>query len=310
MLAASLLVTAGVAAGAAEPACQGVDVQAMQLMDKMSRSLRQVSYQGIVTLQRGDDMEMEVMQVSHSVGEGVTSERLTELTGQGAQVERAAHALDCVHPGHRMLRIDSLSDSERCGIAEVYSFSIAEGGRVAGRKAVRIRMEPRDMYRYGYILALDSETGLLLKSQITSHGHGTLETMQFAQLTYTDALPPGIDAAVIHHAEHPEPGSAGRSAAVPHGWSVSWLPRGFVATDSPDGNVGRRSYTDGLAVFSIFLEELDRELLPGEGVVRHGGTTTYTRGMRLAGSPVLVTVIGDVPVNTARMVADSVSWAR
>jgi sigma-E factor negative regulatory protein RseB len=310
LLVASLLVTAGVATSAAEPGCQGVDAQALQLMDKMSRSLRQVSYHGIVTLQRGDDMDMEVMQVSHSVGDGMTSERLTELTGQGAQVERAAHALDCVHPGHRMLRLESLSDSERCGIAEQYRFSIAEGGRIAGRKAVRIRIEPRDMYRYGYVLAVDSETGLLLKSQINSHSHGTLETMQFAQLTYTDAVPPAIEVAVIHQAEHPEPDGTGRSAAVPRAWTVGWLPRGFVATDSPGGNVGRRSYTDGLAVFSIFLEDLDRELLPGEGIVRHGGTTTYTRGMRLAGSPVLVTVIGDVPVNTARMVADSVNWER
>jgi sigma-E factor negative regulatory protein RseB len=30
--------------------------------------------------------------------------------------------------------------------------------------------------------------------------------------------------------------------------------------------------------------------------------------MRIAGQPVLVTVIGEVPVNTARMVADSVNW--
>ncbi len=42
--------------------------------------------------------------------------------------------------------------------------------------------------------------------------------------------------------------------------------------------------------------------------MRSGGTTSYTRGMKLSGQPVLVTVIGEVPVNTARMVADSVAW--
>ncbi len=58
------------------------------------------------------------------------------------------------------------------------------------------------------------------------------------------------------------------------------------------------------------MEELSREIRPGEGVVRSGGTTSYTRGLRLAEQPILVTVIGEVPVNTARMVADSVAWAR
>jgi len=40
--------------------------------------------------------------------------------------------------------------------------------------------------------------------------------------------------------------------------------------------------------------------------VREGSTASYTRGLVLAERPVLVTVIGEVPVNTARMVADGV----
>jgi sigma-E factor negative regulatory protein RseB len=47
---------------------------------------------------------------------------------------------------------------------------------------------------------------------------------------------------------------------------------------------------------------------PGEGLVRQGGTTSYTRGMLIAEEPVLVTIVGEVPVNTARMVADSIAW--
>ena len=83
-----------------------------------------------------------------------------------------------------------------------------------------------------------------------------------------------------------------------------------MSTDSAAGGTARRTYTDGLAVFSVFLEELGREIRPGEGVVRSGGTTSYTRGMDLSGQPVLITVIGEVPINTARMVADSVAWAQ
>jgi sigma-E factor negative regulatory protein RseB len=61
-----------------------------------------------------------------------------------------------------------------------------------------------------------------------------------------------------------------------------------------------------MASFSIFVEPAADGLPPGEGAVREGSTLAYTRGMQLGGSDVLITVVGEVPVNTARIVADSV----
>jgi len=301
-----LFAIAGMAAAVAATECPDADSQALQWLDKMSRSLRQESYEGVVTLQH--DGAMQVMQVSHAVDGDSSFERMTELTGQGAQVERSSHPMNCIHPGDRLLRIGALSASQQCGIAEHYRFRVADGERIAGRNAVNIRIEPRDMYRFGYAMALDRETGLLLKMQTISQGNQTLETMQFAHLTYTDAVPQSSDVAVVHQAQHPQPESPVASTVVARPWRVGWLPRGFAPTDSSLGVSDRRTYTDGLAVFSVFMEELDLEMRPGEGLVRQGGTTTYTRGMRLAGQPVLVTVIGEVPVNTARMVVDSVGW--
>ena len=101
VIALSLIATVAVATRADSAGCDGADAEALRWLDKMSKSLREVSYQGVVMLQRDDDMR--VMQVSHAVGHGSSSERLTELTGQGAQVERAAHPVDCVHPGYQML---------------------------------------------------------------------------------------------------------------------------------------------------------------------------------------------------------------
>jgi len=295
-------------AGATAAACPEADTVALEWLDKMSRSMRQVSYQGVVTLQRGD--EMQAMQVSHSVDHGNSSERLTILTGQGAQVVRGSHPLNCIHPGEQLLRLGAPRQQDHCGIAGQYRLIVADGERVAGRNAVRIIIEPRDMYRFGYVIDLDRETGLLLKSQTVSHGHKALETIQFAHISYATDVPVVGDAVVLHEAQHPHPQSPAVNSAVVRAWSLGWLPRGFAATDSSLGILGRRTYTDGLAVFSVFLEDLDRQIHPGEGLVRVGGTTIYTRGMLIAGQPVLVTVIGEVPVNTARMVADSVNWVQ
>jgi sigma-E factor negative regulatory protein RseB len=285
--------------------CPGADADALQWLDKMARSAQEVSYQGIVTFQRGGDMQ--VMQVSHSIGSDSSSERLTELTGQGAEVVRIDHPLECVHPGHKLLQIGADLQAGNCGIAQFYRFSMAPGERIAGRKAVRLLIEPGDMYRYGYVMELDRETGLILKASTMGPGNAVLEQFQFANLSYVanDAGSPEVS--LIHQATHPHPGEPATAPSSTMPWQVGWLPRGFSVTDTPADSGRRRTYTDGLAVFSVFLEELSVEIRPGEGVVHNGGTTSYTRGMRIADQPVLVTVIGEVPVNTARMVADSIT---
>lgn len=291
--------------------CPGADSEAISWLDKMSRSVHQVSYHGVVTYQRGGE-DMQVMQVSHSVENGTTSESMTQLTGQGAKVVRAQHPLECVHPGHKLLRLGDEIKVGNCGVAEHYRFSVADGDRVAGRKAVRIVIAPADMYRYGYVMELDRRTGLLLKTATIGRGNKVLEKFQFANLSFNSRDPEGADINLVHEAQHPVPGDAPPKAApqLKRGWGVKWLPNGFMPTDSQQSNVGRKTFTDGLSVFSVFIEELDREIRPGEGVARSGSTTSYSRGMDLSGEPVLITVVGEVPVNTARMVADSVKWVR
>ena len=285
--------------------CPGADSDALAWLDRMSRSIHQVSYSGVVTFQRGE--EMQVMQVTHLVDDDSSTESLTQLTGQGAKVMRSDHPLECIHPGHRLLRVGSELQQGRCGVADHYRFSIEDGERVAGRQAVNVRIQPLDMYRFGYVMALDSETGLLLKTETLGRGDKVLEQFQFASLSYTGSGVEPQGAELVHQAQHPHPGSGAREDT--RAWTINWLPRGFAPTDKLVAGASRRTYTDGLAVFSVFLEQLGREIRPGEGVARNGSTTSYTRGLQLAGNPVLVTVLGEVPVNTARMVADSVVWA-
>jgi sigma-E factor negative regulatory protein RseB len=288
--------------------CPDTDPEALKWLDRMSRSSNHTVYHGVVTLQRGEDMQ--VMQISHSINGDASSEELTKLTGQGARVVRESHPLNCVHPGHRLLQLGAAMEAGDCGVAKFYRFQVMPGERIAGRHAVRLRVEPRDMYRYGYLMELDRETGLLLRSSTLGRGDQVLERFQFANLSYGAPMPSSGEIDVVHEATHaaPAPAEPASTADIGSAWSVSWLPRGFAPTESTAGGDDRRTFTDGLAAFSVFLEPLSREIRPGEGVVREGSTTSYTRGLDLAGQPVLVTVIGEVPLNTARMVADSVRW--
>ena len=115
--------------------CLDADPVAMEWLQKMSHSSHAVNYRGVVTFQRGEDMQ--VMQIAHSVSGGSSTESLTRLTGQGAQVLRADHPLECVHPGHKLLQLGLDKEAGECGISQHYRLQVGDGERVAGRDAVR-----------------------------------------------------------------------------------------------------------------------------------------------------------------------------
>jgi sigma-E factor negative regulatory protein RseB len=290
--------------------CEAVDQEALAWLNRMSHSLRETSYQGVFTYQHGASIQS--MRIKHSVRGNIESEEVTRLSGTATRVIRTEHPLDCIHPGHRLLRVGKMyaDSTDNCGIAAHYRLKLDGQLRVAGREAVLLHILPRDMYRYGYQMALDTATGLLLKTQTLAQDGKILERFQFADLQVGEVEGEGTQVDVLHKASHPGHGSAATPAgASPYDWNVRWVPDGFELTAGASVSAQDKTYTDGLALFSVFLEimpELDR---PGEGRARQGGTTAYTRGMAVGGKPVLITILGEVPINTARMVADSVQWS-
>ncbi len=288
--------------------CDVGDQEALRWLEKMSHSLRETSYQGVFTYQNG--FAVQSMRISHSVRGNVEQEEVTRLTGSGARVMRAEHPLDCIHPGHRLVRISQLyrAGDSGCGVAGYYQLKVAGNHRIAGRDAVIINVLPRDIYRYGYQMALDRDTGLLLKTQTVAQDGRVLERFQFADIEIGEVEMDGTRVDVLHEAGHVHGANRPPAPTGTPAWNVAWLPSGFMPTDNVAGTSYNKSFTDGLAIFSVFVEAAPDLAEPGAGLARRGGTTAYTRGIQLPGSPVLVTVLGEVPVNTARRVADSVTW--
>jgi sigma-E factor negative regulatory protein RseB len=305
------LVLAATGQAALAQGCPETDPEALALLEALAGRAGAASYEGVLTLQRGNTLHM--MALRHDVQDARVSENLTLLTGQEAQVVRGDHPLDCEHPGHQLLRAAAALEQGDCGLAGHYRISTAAGERVAGRQAVRLLLQPRDMYRYGYVFELDREAAVLLKGTIVGPGGRPLEQFQFASVRVgagASAAPERPAAAVVHRAAHPHPAAPRTGPEAGLGWVPGWLPAGFVATDGAGAHSVRRSYTDGVATFSVFVERLREPLRPGDGVVREGSTVSYTRGLTLGAEPVLITVLGEIPVNTARMVADAVQRVR
>ncbi len=276
-------------------------------LEQMSYSHRELNYTGVVTYQVGD--RLSTFRITHSITDGREYEYLEPLDSNGRELARSGHSLQCVHPADQIIRPGS-SPGQAAAIDSYYELAIAGHGRVAGRDSVVIRITPRDAYRLGYRLVLDQQSALPLKVEVLDEQGRVLERFQYAMVEIgAAALQPGPtgDAIEVTHAE-PLAIAASQRLLRARPWRPSWVPPGFVLAQVGDNGAGDGlSYTDGLAMFSVFLERRDAtQPLPPEAAMRRGASIMYTRP--LTERPLTVTVVGEIPPASARAVAGSIAF--
>ena len=186
------------------------------------------------------------------------------------------------------------SNERVCDVAAVYVPSIESGRVVAGRSTERLTLRPRDTLRLAHVIDLDSESGLALAMATVGPDGQMLERYEYAAIDYQEraADDNGVTAKV--------------ESAYARGRAV--IPGYFVMSEDPDRGIFVVS--DGLATASVFVEPLPAGAPAGEGAVIEGATLTYTRGVPSADGGLLISVLGEVPVVTARLLADAVRATR
>lgn len=296
---------------------------AFSLLDKMSHSYRELDYQGVFSYQQGDDLQS--LKITHSVIDGEEFERLQYMDGDQPDIVRHRHDLKCVHPGHRIVRMLSRpgldvtrdkntiqDDAVPSTLSSYYQFSNVGTGRVAGRNVTKLLISPKDTHRLTRRLALDDETGLLLQSILIGPDEKVLERFQFVDIVIGKKLAESY----FHEGENSrEAPHIGPSSDAPEfltiasrSWSVEWIPGGYmpVLENNDSGSQDMATFTDGLTVFSVFLERSNKNSLAVEGQSQRGATIAYSKPVLLVGRPHRVTVVGEIPSQTARLVAESI----
>ena len=296
------------------------------LLDRMVRASRSLDYIGTFVYRNGATIQS--MKVIHRAEPNGSRERLVALSGAAREVIRDGTRVICIMPDDRMVvvtrrRPGSLRPSTEfepevavdSGIAERYSLSSAGEDRVAGREATAVDVRPRDEYRYRMRLAVDRETGLLLKSELLDHAMTVLEQIVYTHLELPESIPdaalePRFSDAGFTRYEVPAVDRAGSGpGARTSEWSVGWLPAGFTLADESHGPIrpGRdpvdhRVYSDGLASLSIFIERgLDEEDRL-EGLSSIGAVNAFGRVV----GEYQISVVGEVPGITVEKVAASI----
>jgi len=253
------------------------------------------------------------------------SEKLESLDGAGREIIRAGDEVHCILPESRMVLVEQQINQEGLfgrlavqpgALARSYDVAIEDYERVVGRPSVRLAIRPRDHFRFGHRLWLDKASALPLRRQVVGTGGDIVEEMRFAEITIGKPIPasafrPSVDIegfTWVRHAGETE----GRDGINPTGFEAREVPRGFRLVSAgnerfPDseGEVAHIVYSDGVASVSVFVAPGQSGADKLEGASRIGAAYAY--GTVVNGHQ--VTVIGEVPGHTVRMIANSLATA-
>jgi sigma-E factor negative regulatory protein RseB len=290
--------------------------EARQWLDKMNRAVEDLNYQG--TFVHVLEGTAETLRIIHRNVDGRSGERIESRDGAGREIIRQDNEVQCILPDRRVVLLEGRKDisplvsslpSFSDEIEPHYALKLHSTARVANRAAQIIEIKPRDEFRYGYMLWLDQETAMPLKSQLTDDNGVIVEQILFTDIDLSSEIPAEAIAATIDTTGFTTlrpPESSPLAADIP--WRAAAVPGGFklsVATQSQIAGseypVEHLVYSDGLATVSVFIEDPHTKSEVTEGFSKMGSTNAFS--LTLRGRK--VTAVGEVPRQTVRTIASS-----
>lgn len=300
------------------------DQSVFEWLQSMSETQKKATYHGIFTYEYG--AELASVEVWHGVKDGHEIERMIHLDGEPREVIRDQKSLRCKHAGKKLIKIDQrdthsastkVADLDLDKIKATYNARYIGQYRVAGHPAVVVELTPKDAYRYGQRYFIGSDNKMLLKNILFDGKRRALERFQFtylnmnANLTGAD-FKPQLD--MKANVEDDDQSSNQDSSLVADAvnWRLDWVPDGFELvlgqSQSQSQSQAEQMYSDGLAGFSVFVDQDSLSGSRSASSLLRGATLVYSRPLSVQGKSINVTVVGEIPLAAAERIASGIEF--
>jgi sigma-E factor negative regulatory protein RseB len=319
MRGAWLLVAAAVAPSAL--AQQTPPLDASEWLQKIYTASKKLSFSGTFIYQHGPFMETS--RIARSVNGANSQERLEVLEGTPREIVRTNDDVTCYLPGSMTVKVEKavvarpfpgLVPEHMEDIAAHYTVRKGAVWRVAGHECQSILLEPKDGFRYGQRLCADAATGMLLKAQTLNDKNEVIEQFAFTQIRIGAVERAELKSRFAGKGQEWRVEHADMSTAnfADLGWTLKAVPDGFRRVTEvkrrvggfPD--VGQIVLSDGMSAVSVFIEPAANRTVRQLGPARQGATSIYTRKV----DEYMVTVVGEVPAESARVIAQGVEYRK
>lgn len=299
------------------------------LLIRAAEASRTQTYQGVVIYR--DDERFESLRVVHRYADGHERERVTSLNGEPRDIFREDNRVWCVLPKDHMLLLErptlkgllsQLSPERLAALVPFYELKSLGRQRVAGRDCDGVAIAPRDRLRYGYEVWSDRASGLPLRISLFTQGGRIVEQVMFTEVNYPASIPDAAFQTELNTAKFKlvptelkpalSPLPAEPVVGADPGWRYDGLPAGFQVIMHDERNLadgsGRVAHTllsDGLASVSVFREDGHDADHHYRGLSHMGSVQAYS----LMVDRYHVTVVGEAPSETVRMIGDGLGLA-
>ncbi|NKI34399.1 hypothetical protein HFP89_04390 [Wenzhouxiangella sp. XN79A] len=294
-------------------------------LTRMEHAVASISYRGTMVSVR--DGQLDTLAVYHRVDERGIRERIVALNGPPREIIRNHDAVQRLVSGNAPMVVDNPFPSRvlpRIAFDvldrsdALYRVQMAGGERVAGRAARVIEILPRDGFRYGRRIWLDERTAMLLRTVLLDTDGRVLQDLAFVDLELGATIrDEELRPALVNPARVTRYRDAGRAddrtlaAGQTPSWMPETLPEGFelVSVGRPlggqDDGFEHLLFSDGLSSFSVYIEPV-RGRQVTEQLDAVGSMNVYTGRL----DDRLITVVGEVPARTVRMIGQHVRRAQ
>ncbi|WP_320824573.1 MucB/RseB C-terminal domain-containing protein [Reinekea sp.] len=297
-------------------------VQAMewQWLNAMRQAVQDTSYRGDYIHRRGD--QTNAYSIVHRFDQGQAVELLRQLDGDMLEILRDGLRTVCYFPDGSEAALthavpaapfSQVAELDLQRIGENYHAHASGEQRVAGFNARIIELKG-DEWRYSQRFWLETESNFLLQSELIDPSGVILEQFRFTRLEIgatieaAELVPSLKDSAVLQQVAFRPPVDVPNDAD--YNSQLDWLPVGFSLAHSEahqdsTGIYEQRTFSDGLASFSVFIEGLALPAADQSALAKMGATTALMTSV----SGYSVTIIGEIPVMTAKKIAQMLSIA-
>lgn len=295
-------------------------VQAETVQDwfsKMSGSSHKGNYQGTFVFWR--DQKLEAMKIAHGSKNNKVWVSLTSLNGESRQLIHENGEVTSIFPDKQLVSINEMTSNlpfhpslpkDIVQLSKHYELTKLGHDRVADRDTQIILVKPKDRLRYGFKYWLDKDTGLMLRCDVLSEDEKVLEHMMFTDFQYLES-PPDI---AFQKANIPAnfkilKQDERQSLNAGNNWFANQLPLGFMLTKNilkpmrkKQDSVQQLVFSDGLASVSVFIDHNVDARHRLEGSTTMGSVNAFGLMMNKH----QVTAIGEVPLDTVKLIAKSI----
>jgi sigma-E factor negative regulatory protein RseB len=287
-----------------------------QILEKMLAASRTVNYSGLVTYEKA--ARIKTVEILHLVNEGFSFRKINHLDGPKGEYSKLLPVDNCaslIPYGDYPIASSILNKESMEQIKKSYYFDLTRASenipvRVAGRDAAVVLIRPRDEHRLPLRLSIDTESGIVLKTELFNLEGKALERFQFIKL----AVGGDLDLLQIPLDGLPNEFNCDSlvNRAVSDAWRFRWMPSNFLIRKAERLAPARQDtfvFSDGLAVVTVIIESPKLSSKLPELKLNYGGASIVSLKHIFDGKVFNVSVVGEIPLPTAIKIANGVTYS-